>query len=104
MASVAAAPAVSPPRAVVFTRGVEALYRLARFVAAAALLIELAVILITVAERSVLGHALLWGDEASRLALSVITFIGGAARFMFAWDSDPERIDAFCRDLRECAA
>jgi threonine aldolase len=32
------------------------------------------------------------------------TFIGGAARFMFAWDSDPERIDAFCRDLRECAA
>jgi threonine aldolase len=32
------------------------------------------------------------------------TFIGGAARFMFAWDSDPERIDAFCRDLKECAA
>ncbi len=32
------------------------------------------------------------------------TFIGGAARFMFAWDSDPERIDAFCRDLKECTA
>ena len=32
------------------------------------------------------------------------TFIGGAARFMFAWDSDPERVDAFCRDLKECAA
>lgn len=32
------------------------------------------------------------------------TFIGGAARFMFAWDTDPLRIDAFCRDLRECAA
>ena len=32
------------------------------------------------------------------------SFIGGAARFMFAWDSDPARIDAFCRDLRECAA
>jgi len=31
------------------------------------------------------------------------TFIGGAARFMFAWDSEPERIDAFCRDLRACA-
>jgi threonine aldolase len=32
------------------------------------------------------------------------TFIGGAARFMFAWDTDPLRIDAFCRELRECAA
>lgn len=32
------------------------------------------------------------------------TFIGGAARFMFAWDTDPARIDAFCRDLKECAA
>jgi threonine aldolase len=32
------------------------------------------------------------------------TFIGGAARFMFAWDSDRSRIDALVRDLRECAA
>ena len=32
------------------------------------------------------------------------TFIGGAARFMFAWDADVERIDALVRDLRECAA
>ena len=32
------------------------------------------------------------------------TFIGGAARFMFSWDSDPARVDAFCRDLKECAA
>jgi threonine aldolase len=32
------------------------------------------------------------------------TFIGGAARFMFAWDADLKRIDAFCRDLKECAA
>jgi threonine aldolase len=31
------------------------------------------------------------------------TFIGGAARFMFAWDSDPARIDALGRDLQECA-
>jgi threonine aldolase len=35
---------------------------------------------------------------------SFYTFIGGAARFMFAWDSDPERVDALSRDLRECAA
>jgi threonine aldolase len=31
------------------------------------------------------------------------TFIGGAARFMFAWDSDPRRIDTLCRDLEQCA-
>jgi threonine aldolase len=31
------------------------------------------------------------------------TFIGGAARFMFAWDTDLARIDAFCHDLKECA-
>jgi threonine aldolase len=31
------------------------------------------------------------------------TFIGGAARFMFAWDSDLARIDALVRDLRKCA-
>jgi threonine aldolase len=31
------------------------------------------------------------------------TFIGGAARFMFAWDSNPDRVDALARDLRECA-
>jgi threonine aldolase len=30
--------------------------------------------------------------------------LGGAARIMFAWDSDRERVDAFCRDLKECAA
>ena len=30
-------------------------------------------------------------------------FIGGAARFMFAWDADSARIDALCRDLKECA-
>jgi threonine aldolase len=32
------------------------------------------------------------------------TFIGGAARFMFSWDTDPKRMEDFCRDLRECAA
>jgi threonine aldolase len=34
---------------------------------------------------------------------SFYTFIGGAARFMFAWDSDPARVDALARDLKECA-
>jgi threonine aldolase len=31
------------------------------------------------------------------------TFIGGAARMMFAWDSDLNRIDALVQDLEECA-
>ncbi|WP_210246114.1 low specificity L-threonine aldolase [Methylobacterium sp. WL69] len=28
------------------------------------------------------------------------TFIGGGARFMFAWDSDPVRVDALAEDIR----
>jgi threonine aldolase len=35
---------------------------------------------------------------------SFYTFIGGAARFMFAWDSDPRRIGVLVNDLKECAA
>jgi len=31
------------------------------------------------------------------------TFIGGAARFMFSWDTDLARVDAFCLDLKDCA-
>jgi threonine aldolase len=31
------------------------------------------------------------------------TFIGGAARFMFAWDSEPKRIEALVSDVKECA-
>ncbi len=34
---------------------------------------------------------------------SFYTFIGGAARFMFAWDSDATRMEALASDLRECA-
>jgi threonine aldolase len=32
------------------------------------------------------------------------TFIGGGARFMFAWDSDAARVDALARDIREVSA
>jgi threonine aldolase len=32
------------------------------------------------------------------------TFIGGAARFMFSWDTDLARVDALCRDLEQIAA
>jgi threonine aldolase len=32
------------------------------------------------------------------------TFIGGAARFMFSWDTDLKRVDDLLCDLRACAA
>lgn len=32
------------------------------------------------------------------------TFIGGGARFMFAWDADPARVDALIADLRALSA
>jgi threonine aldolase len=31
------------------------------------------------------------------------TFIGGAARFMFSWDTDLARVDALCNDLEQIA-
>ena len=31
------------------------------------------------------------------------TFIGGAARFMFSWDTDLKRVDDLLRDLKKCA-
>ena len=32
------------------------------------------------------------------------TFIGGGARFMFAWDAEPARLDALVADLRDAVA
>lgn len=32
------------------------------------------------------------------------TFIGGDARFMFAWDADPQRVDKLAEDIAACAA
>ena len=32
------------------------------------------------------------------------TFIGGAARFMFSWDTDLKRVDVLLDDLRACAS
>jgi threonine aldolase len=31
------------------------------------------------------------------------TFIGGSARFMFAWDSAPQRVDELASDIRKIA-
>jgi threonine aldolase len=32
------------------------------------------------------------------------TFIGGGARFMFAWDADPARADQLAADIRDASA
>lgn len=50
-------------------------------IASAALLIELAVVLVSITGRATVGYGPLWSDEASRLALAVIAFIGGAAAY-----------------------
>ena len=60
---------------------VRLLGQVATVVAATALLIELAVVLVSILGRSLLGHGPLWADEASRLALAIIAFIGGAAAY-----------------------
>ncbi len=49
--------------------------------AAAALLIELVIILADVIQRELFQASFLWADEASKLTLSVIAFIGGAAAY-----------------------
>jgi len=32
------------------------------------------------------------------------TFIGGGARFMFAWDAQPQRVDELATDIRQIAS
>ena len=54
---------------------------LATIIAASALLIELGVVLVSIIGRSTVGYGPLWSDEASRLALAIIAFIGGAAAY-----------------------
>jgi threonine aldolase len=43
-------------------------------------------------------------DQLRRRGWKYYTFIGGAARFMFPWDTDLRRVDALVSDIRECAA
>src|ERR1700744_2253223 len=71
-----AAPAVIPGGAArMLTRVVHGISLLATIAAATALLIELAVVLVSIAGRTLVGHGPLWSDEASRLAVTIIAFI-----------------------------
>ena len=43
-------------------------------------------------------------DQLRERGWKFYTFIGGAARIMFAWDTDLTRVDALLTDLEACAA
>ena len=62
-------------------RGVDAIHLAATAIAAATMLVELVIILSDVTQREFLGRSFLWADEAAKLALSIIAFIGGAAAY-----------------------
>ena len=53
----------------------------ARVLAGLAIVVELVVVVADVVCRSLLHTSLLWSDEAAKLALSVITFVGGAVAY-----------------------
>jgi len=58
-----------------------ALDRLAESIVVVALLGELGLVLINVFARAYLHHSFLWSDEAARLALSILAFVGGAVAY-----------------------
>jgi tripartite ATP-independent transporter DctM subunit len=65
----------------VYSSAVRLICQAATCIAAAALLIELAVVLVSITGRATIGYGPMWSDEASRLALATIAFIGGAAAY-----------------------
>ena len=62
-------------------RVIDAIHLTATAVAAAALIVELVIILCDVTQRQFLSRSFLWSDESAKLSLSTIAFIGGAAAY-----------------------
>ena len=62
-------------------RVVDLVHLLATWIGAAALMIELVIILWDVTQREFFSASFLWADESSKLSLSTIAFIGGAAAY-----------------------
>ena len=77
---IGAGPRVTSVRTVAL-RVVGAVHLVATGLAAAALLIELVIILWDVMQREFLSRSFLWSDESAKLSLSTIAFIGGAAAY-----------------------
>lgn len=55
--------------------------RAAELAVVVALLVELGLVIANVADRLFFAHSFLWTDEAARLALSILAFIGGAVAY-----------------------
>ncbi|MBN9003883.1 MAG: TRAP transporter large permease subunit [Rhizobiales bacterium] len=55
--------------------------RSAEMAVVVALLVELGLVIANVADRLFFAHSFLWTDEAARLALSILAFIGGAVAY-----------------------
>jgi tripartite ATP-independent transporter DctM subunit len=53
----------------------------AEMVVVIALLVELGLVIANVADRLFFAHSFLWTDEAARLALSILAFVGGAVAY-----------------------
>jgi tripartite ATP-independent transporter DctM subunit len=60
---------------------VSACHVVAKTITAIALIAELVVVVSDVIGRALFSHSFLWSDEAAKLALSVITFVGGAVAY-----------------------
>ena len=63
------------------SRLIGVVHMLATAIGAAALMIELVIILWDVTQREFFSRSFLWADESSKLTLSTIAFIGGAAAY-----------------------
>ncbi len=70
-----------PAAAAPATRAIDAIDALAKAVIVVALLGELALVVLNVAARVFTSTSFLWVDEVARLALSTLTFVGGAVAY-----------------------
>jgi TRAP-type C4-dicarboxylate transport system permease small subunit len=59
----------------------DALHMVAKLFAVIALVSELMIVVSDVASRALFAHSFLWSDEAAKLVLSVIAFVGGAVAY-----------------------
>lgn len=62
-------------------RTVDLLHETAKLAAVLAIVGELVIVLAEVVGRAVFAHSFLWADEAAKLALCVIAFVGGAVAY-----------------------
>jgi tripartite ATP-independent transporter DctM subunit len=88
---------------------IRAIDRAAEVLVCAALVGELALVVGNVLARLYLHHSFLWADEAARLTLSIIAFIGGAVAYRrhdhaavrFVIGACPRSVEQFCEALTD---